>query len=272
MSAYFPKLDLNLMVNKSHRKAETKFPCKLHQMLIDVERQGLTDIISWHNDGQCFRVHDPEALVDKILPMYFKKSKFRSFQRQLNLYGFQRVTATKPFWESCYYHPDFERDVKGSCQKINRPLRRNRGDDDDGNNAEDDDVASVPVDFSALEVRARKHIPDHHATFNNRVQSTATVRKIHENIGVIGHPHAPASPAQYLDQGTAHSSIDSSNGGPSTSGGGDINAEELFAQIDGKALTRRDSYKDLCDSILGPNCAACKDGDAFENNVFSTVI
>jgi hypothetical protein len=61
-------------------------------MLDDIERDGYGDVVSWQPHGRCFVVHKPKAFVNHIMPTYFKQSKFPSFQRQLNLYGFQRLT------------------------------------------------------------------------------------------------------------------------------------------------------------------------------------
>ncbi len=40
-----------------------------------------------------FVVHNREAFVQLIMPVYFRMSKFASFQRQLNIYNFKRITA-----------------------------------------------------------------------------------------------------------------------------------------------------------------------------------
>mmetsp|Transcript_47804 Transcript_47804/g.116341 ORF Transcript_47804/g.116341 Transcript_47804/m.116341 type:complete len:312 (-) Transcript_47804:30-965(-) len=64
------------------------------------------------------------------MPVYFKPGKFRSFQRQLNLYGFQRFTALKPFWESCYRHPAFSIQQRLGCTKIDRPIRQKKSSSD----------------------------------------------------------------------------------------------------------------------------------------------
>lgn len=61
------------------------FPMKLHQMLEQIEKDGLAHIISWQPHGRCFVVHKPKQFVDEVLQQYFKQSKMTSFQRQLNL-------------------------------------------------------------------------------------------------------------------------------------------------------------------------------------------
>jgi len=69
----------------------TPFPLKLHEMLNSVEADACSHIVSWQPHGRCFVVHKPGLFKD-LLPRYFKLSKIASFQRQLNLYGFQRLT------------------------------------------------------------------------------------------------------------------------------------------------------------------------------------
>ena len=72
----------------------TPFPWRLHEMLEDVESQGLTNIVSWLPEGVSFQVHSPSQFVEKIIPKYFRHSRYKSFQRQLYLYGFTSVEDT----------------------------------------------------------------------------------------------------------------------------------------------------------------------------------
>ncbi|OEU12177.1 hypothetical protein FRACYDRAFT_155271, partial [Fragilariopsis cylindrus CCMP1102] len=50
-----------------------------------------TSIVSWVDNGTAFKVHDLDRFVNDIVPTYFKQTKYKSFQRQLYFYGFQRV-------------------------------------------------------------------------------------------------------------------------------------------------------------------------------------
>jgi hypothetical protein len=97
--------------------ANSPFPTKLHEMLERVEEDGNSHIISWQPHGRCFVVHKPE-LFKTILPYYFKLSKIASFQRQLNLYGFQRITRGPD--KGGYYHELFLRNRAFLSHRIQR--------------------------------------------------------------------------------------------------------------------------------------------------------
>jgi hypothetical protein len=103
--------------NKQH----VKFPIKLHRMLQECEEHGKSNIVSWQPDGRSFRVHSPTKFVDMVLPFYFSQTKYRSFQRQLNHYGFERMT--KGPLEGSYSHPCFLIDQPKLCYGMRREKR-----------------------------------------------------------------------------------------------------------------------------------------------------
>lgn len=72
------------------------FPLKLQCILDKLEADGTTDIVSWLSHGRAFLVSDPTRFVDELMPLYFNQSKYSSFQRQLHMYNFQRITAPGP--------------------------------------------------------------------------------------------------------------------------------------------------------------------------------
>jgi hypothetical protein len=86
----------------------TAFPLVLHNMLTFVEEQGLSCIVSWQPHGRAFSVHDTKAFVRQVMPTFFRQSKISSFQRQLNLYGFCRLTGQGPD-RGAYYNEFFLR-------------------------------------------------------------------------------------------------------------------------------------------------------------------
>jgi len=81
------------------------FPEKLHRMLQEIEKDGISDVVSFFSHGRAFGVHDMERFVADVMPKYFKQSKWNSFARQLNLYGFIRITSGPD--TGGYYHELF---------------------------------------------------------------------------------------------------------------------------------------------------------------------
>ena len=89
------------------------FTWKLYEMLDNVAENGQEHIVSWVNNGRGFRVHNMDAFTKEIIPIYFKQSKYKSFQRQLYFYNFKRVSKGSAI--GSYYHPLF---VRGNKTKV----------------------------------------------------------------------------------------------------------------------------------------------------------
>jgi hypothetical protein len=96
----------------------TPFPLKLHELLKKAMAEGHGDIVSWQPHGRCFVVYKARDFQDIILPKYFKLRKISSFQRQLNLYGFQRLTFGRD--RGGYYHELFLRNKEFLAHEIRR--------------------------------------------------------------------------------------------------------------------------------------------------------
>jgi hypothetical protein len=64
------------------------FPHLLHDLLEDAEKSRETDVVSWRPSGGCFKVHKREEFMSRILPKYFRQTRYKSFVRQLNIWGF----------------------------------------------------------------------------------------------------------------------------------------------------------------------------------------
>jgi hypothetical protein len=62
---------------------------KLHRLLDDAEVKAFDDIIAWSSNGTSFRVFSKERFEDEVMGVYFESNKYKSFQRTLNLWGFQ---------------------------------------------------------------------------------------------------------------------------------------------------------------------------------------
>jgi hypothetical protein len=88
------------------------------------------EIVGWSDDGDSFLVHDVERFSEEVIPSHFKHSKFTSFVRQLNFYGFRKVKgrlnssnkSEQHAWE--FRHPFFQRGkphLLGEIKRSNGP-------------------------------------------------------------------------------------------------------------------------------------------------------
>ena len=94
------------------------FPTKLHEVLSHVEEGGYEHIISWQPHGRAFKIHNTRDFAEIVLPRYYKLLKQSSFFRQLNLYGFRRL-STGPD-KGAYYHERFLRSMRFLSRQISR--------------------------------------------------------------------------------------------------------------------------------------------------------
>lgn len=94
-------LELSMKQDGSLRTSKIPFAWKLHTMLEDTEITEMEYIVSWVNSGMAFKVHHLDAFMEKVVPFYFRQSKWKSFQRQLYFYGYTRTSC------GAYQHPNF---------------------------------------------------------------------------------------------------------------------------------------------------------------------
>jgi hypothetical protein len=89
-------------------------------MIDDATRNGNDSIVSWQPHGKSFRIHKGDEFAASVLPRHFNKTKFRSFQRQLHIYGFQRITDKLSPDYGAYYHALFQRGEESLCFQMTR--------------------------------------------------------------------------------------------------------------------------------------------------------
>ncbi len=94
------------------------FPLKLHELLDKVHEEGQQHIVSWQPHGRAFVVRQPKTFVEDLMPRFFRQTKLTSFQRQLNLYGFSRLTRGPD--AGGYYHELF---LRGKPHLTRRMIR-----------------------------------------------------------------------------------------------------------------------------------------------------
>ena len=111
----FEKSQTDLMLLS---KRSVCFPVKIMILIEECGRQGKTDIVAWNSNGRAFKVWDHDRFENEILPLYLESSKYSSFLRQLNLYGFRRFSAGAD--KGSYYHPKFLRGLPWIATTIQR--------------------------------------------------------------------------------------------------------------------------------------------------------
>lgn len=79
------------------------------------------DLVCWSEHGETFRIVDRTKFAQDVLPLYFKHDNLRSFIRQLNIYGFQRVpNASGRDRTMEFFHPMFTRNGVRNLKDIKR--------------------------------------------------------------------------------------------------------------------------------------------------------
>ncbi|CAF3903164.1 unnamed protein product [Rotaria sordida] len=84
LSDYYPQQ------NQPSQTAITAFLAKLWALVND---PSCDDLIAWDPSGGSFHVFDQSRFAREILPRYFKHNNFASFIRQLNMYGFRKIST-----------------------------------------------------------------------------------------------------------------------------------------------------------------------------------
>lgn len=92
------------------------FPAKMHAILTNPR---LNDIVAWAEHGRSWTILKPRAFEVRILPKYFEHSKFSSFVRQANGWGFRRLSSGND--RNTYYHEYFLRGMPWLIKKMRRP-------------------------------------------------------------------------------------------------------------------------------------------------------
>jgi hypothetical protein len=81
-----------------------------------LSEEGQAETISWLPHGNGFIIHKKKTFANEILPKYFKASKFTSFTRKLNRWGFSRVPRGPE--TGAYFHKLFRRDKPKLCMQM----------------------------------------------------------------------------------------------------------------------------------------------------------
>uniref|UniRef100_A0A1B6IIZ7 HSF-type DNA-binding domain-containing protein n=1 Tax=Homalodisca liturata TaxID=320908 RepID=A0A1B6IIZ7_9HEMI len=107
----------------------TNVPAFLGKLWKMVEDPETNDLISWDSDGLSFVIKDDNRFARELLPMYYKHNNWSSFVRQLNMYGFHKITSpdsgsmkVEPPDEIKFSHPCFVRGHSYLLDNIKRKI------------------------------------------------------------------------------------------------------------------------------------------------------
>jgi len=98
------------------------FPQRLMELL---SREDTSESIAWMPKGDAFVIKNQNSFVEKILPRFFKKTKFTSFKGKLYRWGFRRVMKGEN--AGAYFHKLFLRDDKQLCLHMRRQIKGKAG-------------------------------------------------------------------------------------------------------------------------------------------------
>jgi hypothetical protein len=106
-----------VLVHQRDNRQGMHFPWKLHQLL-EKTGKGHSSVVSWFPGGKAFKVHKKEDFCNELMPAFFNSSKYKTFQRSLNLWGFKSVSRG-PDKGACY-HQFFVRGNADLCKNMIR--------------------------------------------------------------------------------------------------------------------------------------------------------
>mmetsp|Transcript_32573 Transcript_32573/g.60038 ORF Transcript_32573/g.60038 Transcript_32573/m.60038 type:complete len:209 (-) Transcript_32573:120-746(-) len=96
------------------KNMQLRFPFKLYAMIVSESNSSYSPAVYWTPDGRSFVIRNKHAFMTNLVPQHFKLEKFRSFTRQLNLWGFRSLS------ENRWYHRHFARGNIGGLHYIQR--------------------------------------------------------------------------------------------------------------------------------------------------------
>ncbi|XP_019556633.2 heat shock factor protein isoform X3 [Aedes albopictus] len=101
------------------------FLAKLWRLVEDPETN---DLISWSSDGRSFIIQNQAQFAKELLPLNYKHNNMASFIRQLNMYGFHKITSIDNGGlrfdkdEMEFTHPCFQKDHPYLLEHIKRKI------------------------------------------------------------------------------------------------------------------------------------------------------
>jgi heat shock transcription factor 1 len=169
-------------------KEDDKMPLFLIKLWNIVEDPTYYDIIRWDESGYSFHILDPYSFCRNVLPQYFKHNNLNSLIRQLNMYGFRKMTPIERTslarLESDqdhleFSHPCFVRDHPELLTQIKRKTPTSRREDGVANQPSKDlsavleEVQSLREKQKSMEGKMNELITDNNAMWQQMTSMRA---------------------------------------------------------------------------------------------------
>ena len=106
-----------------------RLPPFLTKLFNLVSERETDDIVHWTEDGDAFRIADPQRLCRDVLPRYFKHNKLGSFTQQLHTYGFTRKGGELRLDQMVFSREHFSAGAPSELHRIRRGLGTGRLED-----------------------------------------------------------------------------------------------------------------------------------------------
>ena len=199
----------------SQQQPVPEFLCHLYSMLQD---PSYSDLISWevpdrnepdHMGGGLrgigkIVVHQPDVLQDSVLGRYYRHSKYASFQRQLNYFGFKKRlhNGKKGKLSPCsYIHQTLSDDVGSLFTLKRRPPAKKRGSEDDSDESPTSKTTATSSSskrrrlFMEKKMKKNKNISVKKGKKKNQKHKSIDVSSSAIQVEATMSPHSPTSVA-----------------------------------------------------------------------------
>ncbi|XP_018573160.1 heat shock factor protein isoform X2 [Anoplophora glabripennis] len=117
-------------------------------------------LICWSPAGNSFIIQNQAQFWYELLPLYYKHNNMSSFVRQLNMYGFHKMSTVENGTmdadkdENQFYHPYFQKDQPEILVNIKRKVTASKSAENNVQNVlKHDDIAKVITDVKQLKTR-----------------------------------------------------------------------------------------------------------------------
>lgn len=194
------------------RSQSVPFPWKLHDMLTKMSQQGYDHIVSWNPAGTALKIRDTKRFAEQIMPQHFRQTKYKSFQRQLNLWGFQRISKGPD--KGSYFNPHFLRSDKSLCRNMTHTSVKGtslRSPVSTGPSAkkEEEYVFNSPQEFinAILDEKIRQDVQALHELILRVAPQLPTGDRIHKNIleyGKYSHQYKTGKVGEWCKIGISY--------------------------------------------------------------------